>query len=153
MGIDVAKNRMTHIGSSRQTHIWLCSLDYVATGFASVFSQATPSELAGRTIGLNEIRPTTLDIEQALARYAGQAPQVAEETVEEMTRQSEEEGRLDALVRKKMGDGTHGVGDDVWEFGYPKKTLDELIRESVVDEDPYVPPKEDSVHFLDKYFL
>ena len=66
-----------------------------------------------------------------------------------------EAGRLDALVRKKMGDGTHSAvrsEEEVWHLDHPKKTLDELIRRSFVDEDPYIPQTEDSLHFLDRYF-
>lgn len=84
MGIDLPNNRIVHWGSSRQNPVWLCTLDYVAAGFVSVFSQAGPSELAGRLIGFNELRPTTLDIENAMAEHAGRRPEVADDTVENM---------------------------------------------------------------------
>ena len=134
----------------------LCSssLDYVAAGITSLFSEHNPAELANRLIGLNELRPTTFDIEHAMAAHAGRKPQVAEESVENMTKQAEA-GRLDALVRKKMGDGTHSAVrelSEVYEFGHPKLTLEELIRRSPLDDPPHCPPNEDMLHFLDKYF-
>lgn len=118
----------------------------------SIFSQSKPSDLAGRLIGLNEINPTGLDIEEAMRAQTGREPQVAYESVENMAAQAEQ-GRLDALVRKKMGDGTHGVGDDVWEVeNYSKLSLAEFVQRSPSDDPPYVPQSDDTLHFLDQYF-
>lgn len=132
----------------------ISSLDYVAAGITSLLFENSPAQLANRLIGLNELRATTLDIERAMAAHAGRAPQVADETVENMTKQAEA-GRLDALVRKKMGDGTHSAVRDlsqVYEFGHPKMSLEDLICRSPLDDPPYCPPNEDTLHFLDKYF-
>ena len=63
-------------------------------------------------------------------------------------------GDLAALVRKKMGDGTHGVGTDIWDVpGYPKATARDLIVNGSLDEEqPYIQPSEDTMHYLDIYF-
>lgn len=85
---------------------------------------------------------------------AGRKPQVADDTIENMAAQAAE-GRLDALVRKKMGDGTHYAcksSDELWEFGHPKLSLADLIRQSPLDDPPYIPQSEDTLHFLDRYF-
>ena len=129
------------------------SRDYVASGFVSIIGGSSPADLAGRLIGLNELRPTGAEIEKAMYDQSGRKPQVAYETVEEMARQAEQQGRLDALVRKKMGDGTHGVGDDIWEVeGYQKVSLAEFVRRAPLDDPLYVPRSEDTLHFLDHYF-
>ncbi|KAK3711903.1 hypothetical protein LTR37_009421 [Vermiconidia calcicola] len=154
MGVDLPNNRIVHVGRSRETAIWLCTRDYVAAGFVSIFSQASPSELAGRLIGLNELRPTTLEIEQAMAKQSGRQPQVFDETVENMVREAQQ-GRLDALVRKKMGDGSHTAVrsmDEIWQFESPKMSLEELIRRSPIDDPLYIAQSDDTLHFLDKYF-
>ena len=68
-----------------------------------MFFNHPPSSFAGRIIGLNELRPTLSDIGKAMHRKAGAAPLVVYETVENAAAKAEA-GRLDALVRKKMGD-------------------------------------------------
>lgn len=62
--------------------------------------------------------------------------------------------RLDALVRKKMGDGTHNVGQDIWEVeGYRKRTLDDFISGDALEDPMYIRTDEKTRHFLDQYFL
>ena len=132
--------------------ILFSSRDYVAAGYASMFFNHPPSSLAGRIIGLNELRPTLSDIGKAMHRKAGAAPLVVYETVENAAAKAEA-GRLDALVRKKMGDGTHGVGDDIWEVeGYRKKTLEDFVLGDALDDPKYIPYDDEVRHFLDEYF-
>ena len=152
MGIDLPNNRIVNTGRSETNPVWLCSRDYVAAGFAAIFSTSTPAQLAGRLIGLNELRPTTWEIEQAMYDHTGRKPEVAEESIENMTQQAAQ-GRLDALVRKKMGDGTHHVGQDIWDVdGFPKRSLADFINGSPLDKPPYAPQSEGTLHFLDEYF-
>ena len=128
------------------------SLDYVAAGVSDIFLKSTPESLAGRTIGLNELRPTTGEIEDAMKKKTGMQPKVADDTVENALRMSRE-NKLDALVRKKMGDGTHGVGDDIWEVeGFKKRTLDEFISGQALEVPKYQEADEGTSHFLDSWF-
>lgn len=111
------------------------------------------SSLAGRLIGLNELHPTMGDIERMLHQKHGTPPGVAYDTVENAALQAKA-GRLDALVRKKMGDGSHGVGDDIWEVeGYRKKTLEDFILGDGLEGSKYIEPSDDTRHFLDGYFV
>ncbi|THY33973.1 hypothetical protein D6D01_02078 [Aureobasidium pullulans] len=153
MGIDIVNNRILHTGKSRENPVWLCSRDYVAAGYASLFSQCSVSSLAGRTIGFNELHPTTSDIEVALHKKAGVPPRVAFDSVENAADLAKAD-RLDALVRKKMGDGTHNVGQDIWEVeGYRKRTLNDFISGDALEDPKYIRTDEKTRHFLDQYFL
>ncbi|THY12958.1 hypothetical protein D6D02_04942, partial [Aureobasidium pullulans] len=152
MGIDIVNNRILHTGKSRENPVWLCSRDYVAAGYASLFSQCSVSSLAGRTIGFNELHPTTGDIEVALHKKAGVPPRVAFDSVQNAADLAKAD-RLDALVRKKMGDGTHNVGQDIWEIeGYRKRTLDDFISGDALEDPKYIKTDEKTRHFLDHYF-
>tara|TARA_R110002003_G_scaffold198_14_gene15513 strand:+ start:3655 stop:3924 length:270 start_codon:yes stop_codon:yes gene_type:complete len=88
-----------------------------------------------------------------MARRAHADPRVAYETVEAMRNKTQTQGDLAALVRKKMGDGTHGVGDDIWEVeGYEKKTLEDLLLHGALDKEQYAPTDDGALHHLDPYF-
>lgn len=124
----------------------------MAAGVADIFISSTPTSLAGRTIGLNELHPTTGEIEAAMKVRAGTAPKVANDTVQNATQRAKQ-NQLDALVRKKMGDGTHGVGNDIWEVsGYQKRTLEDFISGNALERPRYQEPDEGTKHFLDEYF-
>ncbi|KAI5202353.1 hypothetical protein E4T39_04764 [Aureobasidium subglaciale] len=152
LGIDLVNNRILHTGESRNNPVYLCSREYVAAGIASIFSQSTISSLVNRTIGLNEIHPTTGDIEAAMHKKTGVPPKVAFDPLQNVAELAKND-RLDALVRKKMGDGTHNVGDDIWEVqGYEKKTLEDFIIGDALDNPPLIGKNEQTRHFLDEYF-
>lgn len=126
--------------------------DYVAAGYASIFVEADPSSLAGRVIGLNELHPTTGEIEKTMQKKIGAPPQVAFDSVQNAAKLAQSD-RLDALVRKKMGDGSHNVGKDIWEVkGYQKKTLDDLLLRDGLETPKYIQADEQTRHFLDEYF-
>jgi hypothetical protein len=128
------------------------SLDYIAAGYVSMFFKHPISSLAGRLIGLNELSPTGGEIEDMMRQKSGQSPRVAYDTVENAISQAKD-GRLDALVRKKMGDGSHGVGDEIWEVeGYQKKTLEDFILRDGLEDPRYIEPSDDTRHFLDSFF-
>lgn len=128
------------------------SLDYIAAGYVSMFFRHPISSLTGRLIGLNELSPTGGEIEDMMRQKSGELPLVAYDTVENAKLQAKA-GRLDALVRKKMGDGSHGVGDDIWEVeGYQKKTLKDLILGDGLEDPKYIEPSDDTRHFLDSFF-
>ncbi|KAH7095778.1 hypothetical protein FB567DRAFT_513359 [Paraphoma chrysanthemicola] len=153
MGVDLPNNRIVHTGDSRNNATYLCSREYVAAAYVSLFLQTKPQELAGRTIGLNELRPTGADVENVMAERAGKPPRVAYETVEAMRIKARDQGDLAALVRKKMGDGTHGVGNDIWEVeGYKKKTIEDLLLHGALDKKQYAPTDDGALHHLDPYF-
>ena len=117
-----------------------------------MFFKRPISPLAGRLIGLNELSPTGGEIEDMMRQKSGQSPRVAYDTVENAIAQAKA-GRLDALVRKKMGDGSHGVGNDIWVVeGYQKKTLEDLILGDGLEDPKYIEPSDDTRHFLDSFF-
>ena len=117
-----------------------------------MFFKHPVSSLAGRLIGLNELSPTGGEIEDMMRQKSGQSPRVAYDTADNAKSQAKA-GRLDALVRKKMGDGSHGVGDDIWEVeGYQKKTLEDLILGDGLEDPRYIEPSDDTLHFLDSFF-
>ena len=128
------------------------SLDYIAAGYVSMFFEHPISSLAGRLIGLNELSPTGGEIEEMMRQEFGEPPRVAYDTVENAISQAKA-GRLDALVRKKMGDGSHGVGDDIWEVEcFQKKTLEDFIIGDALEDPRYIEPSDDTRHFLDIFF-
>lgn len=117
-----------------------------------MFFKQPPSLLAGRIIGLNELHPTTAEIEQVMHRKAGKSPLVAYDTVEHALSKAKA-GSLDALVRKKMGDGTHGVGEDIWDVpDYPKRSLEDFLLSDALEVPRYIETDEDTRTFLDPYF-
>ena len=117
-----------------------------------MFFKHPASSLAGRLIGLNELSPTGGEIEELMRQKSGKSPRVAYDTVENATQQAKA-GRLDALVRKKMGDGSHGVGDDIWEVeDYQKQTLEDFILGDGLEAPRYIEPSDDTRHFLDSFF-
>lgn len=129
------------------------SRKYVAAGYASIFVHHLPSSLSGRTIGLNELNPTGSDIAAAMEEHHKKPTKIARDSIENMRSQATK-GDLAALVRKKMGDGTHGVGTDLWDVtGYAKSNVRDLIVGGRLDEEhPYIKPSEDTLHYLDQYF-
>ncbi|KAF7887345.1 hypothetical protein EAF00_009639 [Botryotinia globosa] len=141
IGIDIPQNRIVFTGDSKMQPVYLCSRKYVAAAYVSIFAYNSPSGLSGRTTGLNELHPTGAEIAAAMEELAGRPPQTAEESIENMRLQSLE-GNLAALVRKKMGEGTHDVGSDIWDVaGYPKATIRELIVDGKLDEEQsYIQP-------------
>lgn len=169
MGVDIPNNRILHTGDSKTNPVYLwcviklptharymsnivSSLDYAAAAYADMFFNHSPSTFAARLVGLNELHPTMGEIEEMMHRKSGNAPQVAHDTVENAASQAKA-GKLDGLVRKKMGDGTHGVGNDIWEVeGYQKKTLEDFILGDGLAGPKYNEPDEGTRHFLDAYF-
>lgn len=171
MGIDLAQNRIVFTGNSENlpVYLWyvhviqnlvaertlnsLSSRNYVAAGYVSIFVYSPSSSLIGRTIGLNELHPTGKEIAAAMEEYHGKPPHVAHDSIENMRVQAMK-GDLAALVRKKMGDGTHGVGTDVWDVPeYPKTSIRELVVQGKLDEEQqYIQPSEDTTHYLDQHF-
>jgi len=86
-------------------------------------------------------------------KKAGTPPKVAFDSVQSATELAKTD-RLDALVRKKIGDGSHNVGHDIWEVqGFEKRTLDDFILGDALDDPKYIQSSEQTRHFLDEYFV
>ena len=126
----------------------------MAAGYVSLFLSTPPSKLANRTIGLNELSPTGKEVLDTIAQRNKSSPKIARCSVQDANRLAVESGDLAALVRKKLGDGTHGVGDDIWDVeSYQKLSITDLIVHGAMErEAPYVPESEATRSFLDEYF-
>lgn len=123
-----------------------------------MFAFTPPSELKGRTIGLNEFTATgqqILDV-MKLNTIAAARPQVAEVDVRDAD-DAIEGGHpmaLAYLVRKKWGEGTHNVGQDLFDVPhYEKASLESFIEQGAGEYayDSFL-KNVDCKRFLDSYF-
>lgn len=103
---------------------------YVAASIASILSTIPISDLAGRSIGLNELSPTGSDIQEALSRRYGSPAKIAHASDEDSVQniKNQHPFSLMDLTKLKWSRGEHSVGDDIFDLkGYKEATLDDLI--------------------------
>ncbi|KAI1453280.1 NmrA-like family protein [Annulohypoxylon moriforme] len=136
MGIDYPGNRMVFTGDSANQLVSICTRDYVAKAYASIFSRTPPAGLAGRVIGVSELKATGSEIAAALKKKHGAEPQIFRHSLEKVDNEIEtciKNGIPLSLAwwcRKTWGNGTlvKSVGEEIWEVeGYQKATLEELL--------------------------
>ncbi|OJJ97399.1 hypothetical protein ASPACDRAFT_45490 [Aspergillus aculeatus ATCC 16872] len=135
-GVDHRHNRIIFTGNSASQPLNLCTREYVAAAFASIFSTTPIRELQNRTLSLSELTPTGDEVAQALANRFGATPAKHTVSLEEVTR------RVDAMIeannplalcwytRKNWGNGDQlkFLGSDMWEVeGYEKKSIEDLL--------------------------
>ncbi|KAJ5935792.1 hypothetical protein N7466_005339 [Penicillium verhagenii] len=137
LGIDLAKNRIIFSGDGENQRLNICTREYIAAGYASLFPKTPIADLQGRVIGLAELRPTGGEIAKALEKKHGSPPQIFRQSLEEIDRKFEERMAGDGVLTLPYacrrlwgtGDALKAVGSDVWEVeGYQKSTLDELFN-------------------------
>ncbi|KAI1135649.1 NmrA-like family protein [Hypoxylon sp. FL0543] len=144
MGIDYPGNRIIFTGDSANQQVSICTRKYVAAAYASIFASTPPAKLAGRAIGISEMKATGSEIAVVLTKKHGAEPEVFRHSLEKVNTEIEtciKNGHPLSLAwccRKAWGNGTlvKGVGEDIWEVeGYKKATVEELLLDGKLE--PY----------------
>ncbi|GFZ46821.1 hypothetical protein JCM24511_04041 [Saitozyma sp. JCM 24511] len=155
IGVDVPNNRIVYTGHSDTQGVNLVTRPYVAAAYASLFANAPPSEVAGRSLLLTELRPTGAEIAMALEAKHGVAPAIARTPLAAMAPliSSGSPVALSALVRRMWAEGVHGRWEGVEAYDIPgarKRNIYDLIVEGELDN--YRPVPFDKATFLDREF-
>ncbi|GIZ42991.1 hypothetical protein CKM354_000623700 [Cercospora kikuchii] len=137
MGIDVEGNRVLYTGNSAVEKANMCTVDYVAAAYVSLFVNSPIAEIRNRTISLIELAPTGEDITIALKKKHGKGPQIFQQSTERNEKEYLDRLNSDLSAvapawyyRKLWGTGelTSLLSSDVWDVpSYEKATLDGLI--------------------------
>ncbi|OHE94158.1 hypothetical protein CORC01_10496 [Colletotrichum orchidophilum] len=150
MGVDLPGNKIVYSGNSAQENVYLCTRDYVAAAYASIFASTPISQLQNRDISISELTATGSEVADALEKRHGTPPRVSSLSAERVNTEVEEgleSGNpftLAWLARKVWGTGQHNkiVGNDLWEVeGYEKATLKDLIVDGKLEAYRQLPPK------------
>ncbi|KAI0465551.1 NAD(P)-binding protein [Xylaria cf. heliscus] len=150
LGVDVPGNRIIVTGDSANQQLPLCTRNYVAAAYASIFAKTPPSQLQGRAIGISELKATGNEIAAALREKHGAEPQKIIHSLEKVDAEIDrgiQNGIPTALswyCRKAwgVGDIVKGMGEDMWEMeGYQKATLRELLVEGKLERYKDIPPQ------------
>ncbi|KAM3523837.1 hypothetical protein NHJ13051_004885, partial [Beauveria bassiana] len=143
MGVDVEGNRLLYTGNAATEKASMCTVDYVAAAYVSIFTTNPVSEISNRAIGLVELAPTGQEIAAALEKRHGRKPDIFTQSTEQVTAEflARLDSDLSALApawywRKLWGTGdlTRLLGSDIWHVPNVRKaTLDDLIVKGEVD--------------------
>ncbi|OAA50008.1 NmrA-like family protein [Beauveria brongniartii RCEF 3172] len=143
MGVDVQGNRLLYTGNAAKEKASMCTVDYVAAAYVSIFTTNPVSEIRNRAIGLVELAPTGQEIAAALEKRHGRKPAIFRQSTEQVTAEflARLDSDLSALApawywRKLWGTGdlTRLLGSDIWHVPNVRKaTLDDLIVKGEVD--------------------
>ncbi|KAJ5730907.1 uncharacterized protein N7483_005415 [Penicillium malachiteum] len=159
LGIDLIKNCVAFPGDGEHQKMNICTRQYIAASYASIFARTPVSELQGRVISLSEIQPTGTEIASALEARNGSSPQIFHHTLEQVDNHNQktlDEGAPLTLVwygRRVWGAGGYeaAIGNDIWEVeGYKKKTLNELFSNGGLE--PYRDFPAELLELLEKTF-
>ncbi|KAJ6084587.1 hypothetical protein N7486_011387 [Penicillium sp. IBT 16267x] len=130
-------NRIIFSGDSEHQVLNICTREYVAAAYASIFAKTPIADLQDRVIGLSELQPTGAEIADALELKHGSPPQIFRQSQAEVHRGFDERVtggfplEIPYYGRHLWGAGGYvkAIGSDIWEVeGYQKKTLDELFN-------------------------
>ncbi|KAI4592943.1 hypothetical protein KJ359_010195 [Pestalotiopsis sp. 9143b] len=144
LGIDIAKNRILHTGDSANQKMNICTRNYVAAAYASIFATTPPEQLAGRVIGISELQVTGREIAAAMTKRTGQSPAEFHHSLQEVEDNIDkclEAGSPLAAIwdyRRVWGNGEHVamIRPDIWEVpDYKKATLNDLLVDNKLE--PY----------------
>ncbi|KAF1731558.1 Eugenol synthase 1 [Beauveria bassiana] len=137
MGVDVEGNRLLYTGNAATEKASMCTVNYVAAAYVSIFTTNPVSEISNRAIGLVELAPTGQEIAAALEKRHGRKPDIFTQSTEQVTAEflARLDSDLSALApawywRKLWGTGdlTRLLGSDIWHVPNVRKaTLDDLI--------------------------
>ncbi|KAK5738938.1 hypothetical protein LTR17_005664 [Elasticomyces elasticus] len=150
LGVNSRDNEITFSGNSATEPLNICTRNYVAAAYASIFTKTPIREIENRTIGLCELRPTGNDIASVLAQAHGRDPTVTSDSLAKVSAgvtRCLAEGSPFALMwycRKVWATGQQSkmVGSDIWEVpGYTKATLQSLLAEGKLEPYREMPPQ------------
>ncbi|KAI0849110.1 NmrA-like family protein [Daldinia vernicosa] len=143
LGVDVPGNRIIFSGDSANQQANICTRNYVAAAYASIFASTPLDQLQDRAIGLSELRATGKEIAAVLKKKHGAEPQIFRHSPEKIENELESAIKsgsplaLSWYCRKAWGEGIIVKGvSDLWEVeGYKKATLEDLLLEGKLE--PY----------------
>ncbi|KAF3807844.1 Isoflavone reductase-like [Colletotrichum gloeosporioides] len=150
MGVDILGNRLINSANSAKAKVNLCTRDYVAAAYVSIFTRTPVAQIQNRAIALTELSPTGEDVANALRERNGKPPQVSNHSLEKIDGEIEDglaSGSLFTLswyCRKIWGTGQQAqmVGTDLWEAeGYKKASLKDLIVDGNLEHYREMPPQ------------
>ncbi|KAF4874048.1 Eugenol synthase 1 [Colletotrichum siamense] len=150
MGVDIPGNRLINSANSAEAKVNLCTRNYVAAAYVSIFTKTPIAQIQNRAIALTELSPTGGDVANALKERNGKAPQISNHSLEKIDGEIEDglaSGSLFTLswyCRKIWGTGQQAqmVGTDLWEVeGYKKATMKDLIVEEKLEYYREMPPQ------------
>ncbi|KAI8271190.1 Eugenol synthase 1 [Colletotrichum sp. SAR11_239] len=160
MGVDISGNRLINSANSAETKVYLCTRDFVAAAYVSIFTKTPIAQIQNRAIALTELSPTGEDVAKALKERNGNPPQVSNHNLEKINREIEDglaSGSLFTLAwycRKIWGTGQQAqmLGTDLWEVeDYKKATLKDLIVDRKLENYRELPPQ--VKEYFDSCFL
>ncbi|KAK5731374.1 hypothetical protein LTR15_001314 [Elasticomyces elasticus] len=150
LGVNSRDNEITFSGKSATEPLNICTRNYVAAAYVSIFAKTPIAELENRTIGLCELRPTGNEIASILAQAHGRDTTVTSDSLAKVSAgvtRCLAEGSPFALMwycRKVWATGQQSkmVGSDIWEVrGYTKATLQTLLAEGKLEPYREMPPQ------------
>ncbi|KAH0428238.1 hypothetical protein CcaCcLH18_09128 [Colletotrichum camelliae] len=150
MGVDISGNRLINSANSAVAKVNLCTRDYVAAAYVSIFTKTPIAQIQNRAIALTELSPTGNDVANALKERKGKPPQVSNHSLDKINGEIEDglaSGSLFTLswyCRKIWGTGQQAqmVGTDLWEVqDYKKATLKDLIVGGKLEHYREMPPQ------------
>ncbi|KAF3056305.1 hypothetical protein GL218_06512 [Daldinia childiae] len=135
LGVDVPGNRVIFSGDSANQQANICTRNYVAAAYASIFATTPLEQLQDRAIGLSELRATGKEIAAVLKKKHGAEPQIFRHSSEKIDNELDKAIKsgspmaLSWYCRKAWGEGLIVKGvNDLWEVeGYRKATLEDLL--------------------------
>ncbi|TEA13689.1 Isoflavone reductase-like protein IRL [Colletotrichum sidae] len=149
VGVDVEGNRIIYTANSAKEKLNLCTREYVAVAYVSIFANKPISEIRDREITLTELAPTGEEIAAALRERHNKPPHIFHHSLEKINSETENGLRsgspftLSWYCRKIWGTGEQSkmVGKDRWDvWGYKKATLPELIVDGKLSRYKEFPP-------------
>ncbi|KAI8163214.1 hypothetical protein KHU50_007664 [Colletotrichum sp. SAR 10_65] len=138
----------------------MCTRDYVAAAYVSIFTSNPISEIQNRAITLSELAPTGQEIAAVMKQKHGEEPKTTTHSLEKVKAEFHhciEAGEIFSLVwfcRKIWGTGElmAMLSSDVWDVpGYKKATLEDLVLED--KREPYRDLPEFVVEYLEKMMV
>ncbi|KAI8960081.1 NmrA-like family protein [Daldinia sp. FL1419] len=135
LGVDVPGNRIIFSGDSANQQASICTRNYVAAAYASIFASTPVEQLQDRKIGLAEFRATGEEIAAALKKKHGAEPQIFRHSLGKIDNELDNAIKtgsplsLSWYCRKAWGEGIIAKGvTNLWEVeGYKKATLEDLL--------------------------
>jgi hypothetical protein len=133
--VDAVKNKINVSGETLNQPVVLSSVGYIVAATTAILTTLSPSLLAGRTIGFQEVKVTPAQIAEALkTKHGGKEPEITYTSIDKLKadfKSSTDSGqRLIIGFRLKWASGTTDSGNEFWDGetkGYIKKSRPELL--------------------------